>query len=243
MVLAAAGVGVWTWQGHRDETVDLLAGLPRDGLVAADVTAPQTRHGWRVTSGTLMTRQGDLWSGTADEGPPDVEEGRTGNAVLRAVTERRDFGEVRVHLEMRTLSLGSTSRTPERSWDGVHLFLRYQDPDDTYVVDLLRRDGAVKLKRKQCIERAAAPRREPCAQARYTTLAEGVLGAGTRWRTYVATIADGTGGTRISLTVDGRTVLTGVDDPAPGSRHAGRVGLRGDNAVFRVRAFEVAPVG
>ena len=240
LVFFGTGWLIWSW--NRDKPIDLLAGLPRDGVVAADVAAPQTRGGWKVTSGTLMTHEGDLWSGQPDEGPPDAEQGRTGNAVLRVVTERQDFREMTVRLEMRTLALKTTSRTPEQSWDGVHLFLRYQNPDNTYTVDLMRRDGSVTIKRKTCDDQGTVGQDEPCEGGEYSTLAEGSLPRSMHWRRYVARVVDQHGGTKISLSVDGRPTLSVVDRASEALHGAGRVGLRGDNAEFIVRTFEVVPM-
>src|SRR4051794_25979672 len=138
------------WSGmHHDDITDTMAGLPDNGLVAADNGTAHTGGDWLVTSGTLRMSNGMLWSGVPDGEVPDPDSGRTGSAVLRAVTTRRDYMDATVHLEMRLAGLTSTERTPQHDWDGVHMFLRYGSPDELYVADLARRDGQLTIKRKQ----------------------------------------------------------------------------------------------
>lgn len=213
---------------HQHDAVDLLSGLPRDGIVAADEHGPRRSGPWLVTSGTLLTRDGELWSGIPDAGPPAPTRGRTGSAVLRAVSTRHDFHDVQVHLRVRTAKLSATSRTPARAWDGVHVFLRYRDQDHLYSVDLQRRDGTLTIKRKS---------------GGYKTLAQGHSPAAVsaRLHTFDISAIDTPAGPRISLAVDDRVVLQAVDHDRAALRGPGRVGLRGDNAEFTVGAFRVDP--
>jgi hypothetical protein len=224
--------------------IDLLADLSSDGVVAADVGRAQAGGSWLVTSGTLLTHDGQLWSGRPDAGPPDPGKGRTGSAVLRAVSVRSDFTNVEIHVEMRVTALTSTERTPERAWDGVHLFLHYRDANNLYVADFLRRDGTLAIKRKST--HALDPPADEDAGP--TSVEDGIYGtlANTRasglaegWHRFDATIEDTTGGVAVTLSIDGRQLLSTVDSDASALRGPGRVGLRGDNADFTVRRFEV----
>jgi hypothetical protein len=226
-VALAIGLGAALVRGvGPDDAVDLVAPLPRNGVVAADEYAPERGGPWLVTSGTLLTRDGQLWSGEPDAGPPDSA-GRTGSAVLRAVSVRRDFQDVRVRVSLRMIALSSSARTPFRPWDGVHLFLRYADQDHLYSVDLQRRDGLLTIKRKAMT---------------YTTLAETKLPGDHRWHSYEVGVTDLAGGTHLGLWVDNRRVLDVADRGSSALRGPGRVGLRGDNAEFRVRQFQVVPL-
>lgn len=226
-VLTVTGL-VLSHSGTDDDVVNLLSGLPRDGIVATDEHGPQRSGPWLVTSGTLLTRDGKLWSGVPDAGPPAPTRGRTGSAVLRAVSVRRDFQDVHVYLRLRSATLSTTARTPAHAWDGVHVFLRYRDQDHLYSVDLQRRDGTLTIKRKS---------------VGYETLAQGhpPAAATGSWRTYDISVTDTPVGPRISLAMDGRLVLQAVDHDRAALQEPGRVGLRGDNADFTVGAFRVVP--
>jgi hypothetical protein len=234
--------------GHKvinGNRIDLLADLPRDGVVAADVGRAEAGGSWLVTSGTLLTRRGQLWSGRPDSGPPDPATGRTGSAVLRAVSLRSDFTNASIHGEMRVDDLVSTERTPEHAWDGVHLFLRYRDANNLYVADLLRRDGTLSVKRKSTSVFEASigtqddgPRSSEdgmystLVSTRVNDLAEG-------WHRFDVTIRDTAGGVALTVSIDERPLLSTVDRDPSALRGPGRVGLRGDNADFTVRRFDV----
>ncbi|MCU1677296.1 MAG: hypothetical protein JWM93_2054 [Frankiales bacterium] len=234
-------VGWLLWSGRRDgATVDALHGLP-DGVVAADTGTPHTGGPWLVTSGTLLMRDGMLWSGLPDEGPPDPVTGRTGSAVLRAVTTARDFDNVTLHVEWRVTGLTTTNRTPERAWDGVHVFLRYAGADDLYVVDLARRDGVVTIKRKTPPLDSLVSADGPAEfdSGAYTVLGSSYLPTSGDWHRADVTVRDTATGVEISLAVDGRTQLTTVDLSKTALHSPGGVGIRGDNAEFVIRSFVV----
>jgi hypothetical protein len=241
IVLGLVAVTVW-WRvtTAKPPTLNMIAGLPRDGVVAADVGAPQSRGQWTVTSGSLFTRDGALWSGVPDAGPPDPAHGRTGSAVLRAVSTRRDFRNVHVHLNLRLQGLSTTSRTRAQDWDGVHLFLRYRSPNDLYVLDLVRRDGTLTIKRKiPPTPGLASSQTAGSEPGTYVQLAatRAVLAPGEH--VFDASIRDRGKGVQISLAIDGRTLLSTTDLESTAIHSAGGVGLRGDNAEFTASALTV----
>jgi hypothetical protein len=234
--------------GHKvinGDRIDLLADLPRNGVVAADVGRAEAGGSWLVTSGTLLTRRGHLWSGRPDGGPADPATGRTGSAVLRAVSLRRDFTDASIHGEMRVDALVSTERTPEHTWDGVHLFLRYRDADNLYVVDLLRRDGTLSVKRKSTsvVESSTGiqdDRTRSSEDGIYRTLVSARVGDMSEgWHRFDVTIRDTAGGVALTVSIDERQWLSTTDSDPSALRGPGRVGLRGDNADFTVRRFDV----
>ena len=234
------GWSAWIVLVHpgRAETTNLLSGLPHDGIVAANIHGPETKGHWLVTSGTLMTHDGHLWSGVPDGGPPDPAAGRNGSSVLRAVSVATNFANVQVHVDLHVDSLVSTVRTPERAWDGIHLFLHYQDPNNLYSVDFQRRDGAL------CIKRKVTPGSDPSAENQpgdgvYKTLASTPLLPTPGWHAFDARIKDVPGGVVITLSMDGHRVLSAHDGESSALTGPGRVGLRGDNAEFTIRKFQV----
>jgi hypothetical protein len=157
---------------------------------------------------------------------------------------RSDFTNAEVHVELRVAALSSTERTPERPWDGVHLFLHYRDANNLYVADFLRRDGTLAIKRKSTLaldtpageDNGSTPGEDGIYRTLASTRASGLAEG---WHRLDATIGDTASGVAVTLSVDGRQLLSTVDSGAAALRGPGRVGLRGDNADFTVRRFEV----
>lgn len=236
--LTVLGAGLLVGSRVTAGSVDLLAEVPTDGVVATDIPGRSKGGGWLVTSGTLVARDGVVWSGDPDQGPPDGTARTTGSAVLRAVTSRDDFTDGVLDIRMRLLGLSATARTPAEDWDGVHVFVRYRDPENTYTVDLVRRDGGVTIKRKRAAADGGAG-----GAGTYTTLASGRLGVTRAWRDFAVTMTDIVAGPQLSLAVDGRTVLSVVDDSDVALRGRGRLGLRGDNAEFEVSTLSFSHSG
>lgn len=220
---------------RHTQSVDALLGLPRSGLVAADAGKPGSGYGWEVTSGSLYTRDGLLWSGIPDEGPADPAARRTGSAVLRALVSGSRFLDFTLQVTARVVRLVSTARTPARGYDGLHLFLRYISPQDLYTVDLFRRDGLLTFKRKLPGGGIDG--------GHYVTLASERDPIQLRaWHTYLVSVDNRHGGVELTLFVDGRQALHCLDRYAHGAiSTAGMVGLRGDNGAFEVSAFRITP--
>jgi hypothetical protein len=236
-------LATWMWMPQPPPPpgqVDMLAGLPHDGVVAADTSSPHVGGQWLVTSGSLLTRNGQLWSGRPDAGPAAPAQDRTGSAVLRAVSTSRDFKNVHVFVEMKLTALSTTTRTSAQAWDGVHIFLRYQNQTDLYAVDLTRRDGTLAIKRKRTAG-ADVSAADISNGGVYKTLATTRHAMSHQWHSYEVSVANGPRDVRISLSVDGKLVLSAVDPDTASLRDAGAVGLRGDNANFTIRKFLVKP--
>ena len=191
---------------------------------------------WKVTSGSLFADHTTGWSGPVDgESPDAASRTATGSAVLRAVSRRQDFGDVRVTLQLDVPRLTTTPRTGRRAWDGVHLFLRYTSPDRLYAVSLCRRDGTTAVKRKEPGTNSDDGFYETLAQVRMPC----PIG---RWGDYAVTVRDEPGGVRLTLARGDRVVVSVLDDgqgDAPPLRGRGRVGVRGDNAEFHFRHLVV----
>lgn len=193
---------------------------------------------WLVTSGSLFSDHGAGWTGVPDDVAPDINSGNgTDSAVFRVVTRRASFENVSVGFDLRISRLVSTRRTPAVAYDGVHVFLRYQNPAYLYVVSVYRRDGIVAVKEKipggttnggTYVTLAEAPYRMPLHQ----------------WVPVRVSIVSQSGGTvRLELTIGGRTVLTETQDHSKVDPilKPGRVGIRGDNCEFWFRDFTVTP--
>lgn len=190
---------------------------------------------WLVTSGSLFARDAAGWTGTPDAVVPDAESSNgTGSAIFRVVSAREDFGDVTVRLRLRVEAL--TKIEDSHVYDGAHLFLRYQNPDELYGVTMFRRDGLVVVKRKLPTDDG---------RGRYVTLAAATkvqpLG---RWIDVTARVVTlDSGSVRITLWVNGDRTLVATDQGRGGHAitDAGRVGLRGDNCQFSFTNFHATP--
>lgn len=238
LVAFACLLALVVWMVERNapapNDVNLMANLPSNGIVAGDFGTPGRGHGWMATSGTLFVRDGMLWSGVPDPGPPSRAKGRTGSAVLRAVSQHTGLGDVTIHVQIRLDGLTSSQAVPAQAWDGVHLFLHYHDSDNLYAVDLFRRDGSLTIKRKTSQRSGAAT-----GPGTYTTLASTSVQQPPGWHDFEASIADRRHGVSITLSMDGERIMTTFDRSPERLAAPGRVGLRGDNAEFDIRRFTV----
>jgi hypothetical protein len=196
---------------------------------------------WYLTSGSLFTSGGTAWTGAPDRGEPDASSADgNGSAVFRLVTRRRDFGDVTVSFSLRNDEVVSTASMPAAAWDGVHVFLRYQSPYRLYSASVNRRDGTVVLKKK-------CPG-GPSNGGTYHTLSSPASRAVPygEWQRIVTTVRNVTpGSVELRLEIDGTVIASAVDGGvgcAP-IRSAGSVGVRGDNADFRLDDVVVSQLG
>lgn len=197
---------------------------------------------WIVTSGSLFSDAGAGWTGPIDGRTPDARsQTSTDSAVFRIVSQPQFLSCV-VTFDLRLDSRTTTPRTPARAYDGVHVFLRYRDAWNLYAVSVARRDGLVVVKRKESSKATPAGQGD---NAGYVTLATATAPFPLhQWRHVTVGVSDVSNGVRISLAVDGRTLLDVVDQGLDGGTPlagAGRIGIRGDNTEFHFRDFVVTP--
>jgi hypothetical protein len=200
-----------------------------------DAPAARDDH-WEVTGGSLFAYDDLLWSGRPDTSPPDQDSApHTGSSVFRALVGTPRSGPVIATLDLRVADLPAYSDSPANDWDGLHVFIRYQDEASLYYVSVLRRDGAIVVKKK-------VPD-GPSNDGTYHTLAERAdAGAtvGTWHHVRITVTDDSTGFARITVEIDGEPALDAVDDGVGGPPiRFGRTGLRGDNAEFFIRNFAI----
>jgi hypothetical protein len=192
---------------------------------------------WVMTSGPLFASDGAGWTGKPDRRAPNATSSSgTGSAVFRLVSRRRDFGNISVSFSLRNTGLVSTASAPPVAWDGVHVFLRYQSQYRLYSASANRRDGTVVIKKK-------CPGGPSNGGAYYVLGEPGVhpVPYGV-WQHVVATVRNDAGGSvSIRLEVEGQTVASAVDSGVgcPTIVSEGGVGIRGDNADFRIDDFVV----
>jgi hypothetical protein len=207
---------------------------------------------WTVTCGSLFLRNGNAFTGTPVDGWPVADrDSLTSNnsAQFRAVTKEADFGDAKVVFNVRVnaMSVDGGSGLPDQTYDGYHVFLRYQSQYDLYAVSLARRSNTLVIKRKF----PGGP--FPSNGGTYYPLLREVPRATAfgRWQSVevsCVTLADG--GVQVSASLDGVEVMRAVDTgyalPDGGFVQPiyapGRVGLRGDNTEFEFNAFQVVPL-
>ncbi len=239
---AASGPSGGDGSGDGGSTVPFVASFPQNGLVTNEYayrspSSPLAHDSadWIVTSGSLFAKDGEGWTGVPDDGETGTDSAvHTDSAVFRLVTRRRDFGSVQVSTSVLVDRPITTRRTPVSDWDGGHVWLRYQSPQQLYALSFRRRDGAVVIKRKIAAHDAAA-----VDGGDYTTLAQTNLAMPYgSWQQVTASAVDGPAGTvLLTLGINGRTALTVVDH-APGPLlQPGGVGLRADNSELYFRDF------
>jgi hypothetical protein len=133
------------------------------------------------------------------------------------------------------LRFTTTPRTPAHAWDGLHLWLRYQNAQKLYFASFARRDGHVVIGKKVPGGSANGGRYEHLSASPVVKLTPGA------WHRLHAAI-ETTGATvTIRLLIDDKLVARAVDRDGqdPPIIRPGRVGIRADNSEFEFRRFEV----
>jgi len=207
-----------------------------DGLIAAEHHPATDDSHWEVTSGSLFRLDDTGWSGQPDAGGPPPA---TGSAVFRMVSVDRGLSDVDVSVRLRVDALSETERTPARDYDGLHVWLRYESDKMLYAVSVDRRDGQMIIKKK-------------CEGGddnggTYYDLAPWVrdmpIPFGTWQQVFVSVRDQPDGSVKINASRDGAQ-MEAIDDGvgcAP-LRGNGGVGIRGDNAEFRLADITVDDV-
>ncbi|OLT32009.1 hypothetical protein BJF79_36535 [Actinomadura sp. CNU-125] len=183
---------------------------------------------WDVTSGSLFTRDGLLWTGPPDTETPDATSSNgTGSSVFRMHTHRTDYLDTHVTLDVRNVRLLPDGA---QDYDGVHVMLRHKDETELYVASLNRRDGLLVIKKKLTGGSENEGRYFTLAQVRHSY-------AFGKWQRFEVRVS-GTSPVVITVAQSGRELLRAVDD---GRRHdrpitrAGSVGVRGDRCEFEFK--------
>jgi hypothetical protein len=196
-----------------------------------DRGVPRSRI-WTQTSGSFFVHDGHGWTGVPDGGSRDKRTpDATGSAVFRLVTKRRDVRNAQVTFRLQIRRLVTSSRTPdERNFDGVHVMLRYQSPQQLYAASVSRRDGSVLIRKK--VPGGPDPANGGTWMDVGTRAVDPIrFGA---WRNVLVRVRNMPGGAvAFRIVIDGRTVATATDDGVgglPPYTEAGRMGFRMDNA-------------
>lgn len=214
-----------------------------DGLITNEFAyynqgnpAGHTSSTWIATSGSLFALNHAGWTGVPNVGVPGpTSAGVTNSSVFRVLTRRADFQNVQVSFGLFVQRFVPPQPGLDISWQGVHVFLRYQSEDLLYVVSVDRRDGRIVIKKK-------VPGGTSAGGTYYTLgTVDGTAVTG-QWEQVKVSATNSGANVDLSVWLDGtlrlRTVDDGVGDVAPIAQ-GGRVGLRGDYTEFMFRAFTV----
>ena len=187
---------------------------------------------WGMSMGSLFNRGGAGWTGRPDPLSPDARSAiATGSAIFRLYSKRADLGDARVTVRIRPTSFVSSPARPAVATDGVHLWLRFVDDRELYVASVLRRDGAVVIKKK-CrggLQNGGTYH----VIGTYRSGRPLPMGA---WSTVAAAAVDVLGGVRLRLWQNGAVVLDVTDRGVGCAPIAapGQIGVRADNTELYV---------
>ena len=213
-------------------------GLITNGWANWNPTDPRAvvSTNWEARNGSVFRRDGRAWSGVPDDcAQTATSVPCTGSAWMHLYTKRADFGNVLVQSDVTVKTLASGPTHPAQDWDGVHLWLRYQDDYHLYAASVNQRDGKVFIKKK-C---PGGPQNGGTYYIYGQSTDPIPFGA----RQTVAASARNNADGSVTITVyrEGVAVLSAVDrgELCPPITAAGHVGVRGTNADFEFDRFRV----
>ncbi len=217
-----------------------------DGLITNEYTYwnktdPTSKQSslWEMDSGSLFASGGTGWTGIPNDISPNALSTNGNNSsIFRLVTKQSNFGDVSVNFDFLNQGLNSSGSTPAVSWDGLHIFLRYQSEYNLYYASVNRRDNTVVIKKK--IPGGPSNNGTYYELSKYTAH---TVPYGT-WQNVTATVKNNADGSvTIELYANGVLLTKAVDDGSIGGapiRAAGKVGMRGDNANLKIKNFKVS---
>lgn len=196
---------------------------------------------WELDSGSLFAIGGNGWTGVPDNiSPNNLSTNGNNSSVFRLVTKQSNFGNVAVSFNLLNQGLTNTASTPSVSWDGLHVFLRYQNEYNLYYVSVNRRDNTVTIKKK--VSGGSSNGGTYYVLSKYTPHTVQY----NAWKNVKATVKNNLDGSvTIELYVDGNLLVRSVDNGTIGGapiRTAGKVGVRGDNANLKFKNFLVTSI-
>ncbi|HEY5668074.1 MAG TPA: hypothetical protein VIR03_02800 [Candidatus Saccharimonadales bacterium] len=204
---------------------------------------PYASNKWDMTSGTLMVKNGAGYSGVPTVESSSVCQSAKANnsAIFRLNTKDFSFGNTTTSLDFLLVQHGGDD-APVNSYDGLHIWVRYQSQYALYSVTVSRWDGTVDIKKKVpvAIAHCDRPANDGCYYDLVAQIKRPDLAQGKAWHhADIMTTDDAKGAVHILLKIDGAVVLSAVD-AAPGpAYHTGAVGVRGDNTEFYFKNFTV----
>jgi hypothetical protein len=195
---------------------------------------------WEMESGCSFRSGNTMWTGVPTSNLPNRNcSNGSGSEVFRFWTKREDFGNADVRFLLRNNGYTNGSDVnPERSWDGIKIYLRRLDGLNFYTAEVNRRQGNVIIQKK-CPQDGGTYFLLEQVRLEVTPAQIGV------WEEVGGTAVNlPGGGVRVQVVRQGQPVLEAIDNGTgcPPLVAPGRVGIRGDNTDFSVDDFEVRSV-
>ncbi len=259
IIIATVAIGSLYYYLHRTKQVDknsqtlFLDKLDgSDRLVTNEYvywnpnsTCPYKSDKWDMTSGTLLIKNGVGYSGLPNKESRSVCESnnQTNSYTFRLNTKDASFTNTVTSLDYEMLKHGDASSNTENSYDGLHIWVRYQSQYALYAVSISRWDGNLAIKKKVPVEIAhcSDPSNEGCYYDLVSQVNRPDLTKSAVWHHADITTEDRSDGKlQIKLVIDGQTALEATDGGEHDSvYHTGAVGVRGDNTEFYFKNFLV----
>lgn len=223
-----------------------------DGIVTNEYShynstglCPHTSAVWEMTSGTLLIKNGAGYSGVpTDEATAVCESSQqTDSATFRLNTKANNFRNVKLSVDYQAVKHGGAS-VATSTYDGMHIWVGYQNEYALYAVSVFRWDGVVVIKKKVPVQVANCTdvSNDGCYYNLSSSLKQPatVFAANVWHHADIDYSADDNGYTTINLVIDGRQITKVVDKNNHGPAYpSGAVGVRGDNTEFYFKNFKV----
>ncbi len=243
-----------------DETFD-----GPDGLVTSEYAFPgrnddtcaaelDSNSPFVMSSGTLFRMGGQGYTGPATEANDNdiicdpsmnpTEDAKTNSWDFRLNTKQNDFANVRVSMDYTVLAHDNQNgENANQSFDGLHLWLGFQDEANLYAVSFFRFDGTVVVKKKLGTDQQGedvSNGGEYFDLSEPATLPAEFMTIGAQNHIDVDYVSNDDESVTITLTINGQQILQVVDTGVDGKTLTqGGVGLRGDNTRAKFDNFRV----
>lgn len=207
-------------------------------------SCPYKSSTWDMTSGTLMVRNGTGYSGipTLEKTVPCESSTQTNSSIFRLNTRRSDFTNVTVSMDYEAVAHGGGG-APNNVYDGIHVWVGYQDQYSLYIATIYRWDGTIVTKKKvpQNIANCTTPANDGCYYSLAKATARSDITTPNVWHHVDVVYAlDANKIVHITTVVDGIKVADVADTDSHGPAYpSGAVGVRGDNTEFYFKNFTV----
>lgn len=209
---------------------------------------------WEMTSGSLFLRNGRGYSGVPDTVDPNATSSNGTDSSVFRLTTKAVFQNHTTSFTLKPIKFSATTDTPAVDWDGIHIFLGYQDEFTLYYASVLRRDGKIVIKKKvstklldaQKIKYNASDVSNGGVYYEITSEIKTPYQVPMNADTIVEASIQVSGTTvTISIFANGKPVLMAVDTGKVGGTAIttpGKTGIRGDNLEFEFANFIVNPL-
>jgi hypothetical protein len=203
---------------------------------------PYTSSVWDMTSGTLLIKNNAGYSGvpTLETSSQCESAVHNNSAIFRLNTKENDFKNIKVSMDYMPVAHGGGG-APNNSYDGIHIWVGYQNEYALYAATIFRWDNEVVIKKKVPVAQAHCT--DVSNDGCYFNVSKTVQNPETAkvWHHVdVTETTDSKGIVSITTSIDGKLVASGVDNGVSGAPYpVGAVGVRGDNTEFYFKNFTV----